>query len=80
MGKVGEAFLFLLPCERGYLAKLEATGVRLQPINLLAALDLLPGAQGQQVCSWSRKQHKPPGHPCIFCGSAYLQSLEQHAL
>ncbi|EIE24630.1 DEAD-domain-containing protein [Coccomyxa subellipsoidea C-169] len=48
MGKVGEAFLFLLPCERGYLAKLEATGVRLQPINLLAALDLLPGAQGQQ--------------------------------
>ncbi|BDA42696.1 DEAD-box ATP-dependent RNA helicase 17 [Coccomyxa sp. Obi] len=48
MGKVGEAFLFLLPCERGYLAKLEATGVRLDPINLLPALDLLPSQPGQQ--------------------------------
>lgn len=49
MGKVGEAFLFLLPCERGYLAKLEATGVHLQPTVLLPALDLLPGHPGQQV-------------------------------
>ena len=49
MGKVGEAFLFLLPCERGYLTKLEATGVRLEPINLLPALDLLPSQPGQQV-------------------------------
>ena len=78
MGKVGEAFLFLLPCERGYLAKLEATGVRLQPINLLPALDLLPSQPGQQVRSRRNGNvtAKLPGQPCA---SSRYWSLSRHA-
>jgi hypothetical protein len=49
MGKVGEAVLFLLPCEMGYVARLEAAGVHLQPTNLLPALDLLPRGSNRPV-------------------------------
>ena len=50
MGRVGEALLFLLPSERGYLERLRAAGVGLEPADVLPALDLLPQArQAQQV-------------------------------
>jgi superfamily II DNA/RNA helicase len=49
LGKVGEAVLFLLPCETGYLSRLEAAGARLQRTSVLPALDLLPSEPGQQV-------------------------------
>ena len=49
MGKVGEAVLFLMPSERGYLDNLETRGVQLRPLNVLPALDLLPVDSTQQV-------------------------------
>ena len=49
MGKVGEAMLFLMPSERGYLDNLETRGVQLRPLNVLPALDLLPADSTQQV-------------------------------
>ena len=50
MGRVGEALLFLLPSERGYLERLAAAGAQLEPADVLPALDMLPQArQAQQV-------------------------------
>ncbi len=43
LGREGEALLFLLPSERGYLAQLEAAGHALQELPLLPLLDALPG-------------------------------------
>jgi len=43
LGREGEALLFLLPSERGYLAHLEAAGHALQELPLLPLLDALPG-------------------------------------
>ena len=54
MGKVGEAVLFLMPCERAYLGNLEAKGVQLRPLNVLPALDLLPPDTTQQVSAASQ--------------------------
>jgi len=51
MGSVGEAVLFLLPSERGYLAKLESTGLRLEKFNVVPALDNLPQLPSSQVQS-----------------------------
>ena len=64
LGKVGEAVLFLLPCETGYLSRLEAAGASLQRTSVLPALDLLPSTSSdQQVSSWTPLQcrHK---HSC----------------
>ena len=50
LGACGEALLFLLPGERGYLARLGAAGMARQPADVLPALDLLPSArEAQQV-------------------------------
>jgi hypothetical protein len=43
LGREGEALLFLLPSERGYLAHLAAAGHALQELPLLPLLDALPG-------------------------------------
>ena len=45
LGQAGEALLFLLPSERGYLAHLAAAGHALQELPLLPLLDALPGSQ-----------------------------------
>ncbi|KAK9826780.1 hypothetical protein WJX81_008505 [Elliptochloris bilobata] len=47
LGQQGEALLFLLPSERGYLAHLAAAGHALQELQLLPLLDALPGSQGR---------------------------------
>ena len=45
LGREGEALLFLLPSERGYLAHLADAGHALQELPLLPLLDALPGSQ-----------------------------------
>lgn len=45
LGQQGEALLFLLPSERGYLTHLAAAGHALQELPLLPLLDALPGSQ-----------------------------------
>ena len=45
MGKGGEAYLFLLPSETGYVEKLEGLGTTLQEKSLAQLLDALPQSQ-----------------------------------
>ena len=67
LGREGEALLFLLPSERGYLAHLAGAGHALQALPLLPLLDALPGSQVAaslffHLLSW-------PGRNCCMATS-----------
>jgi len=49
MGSAGEALLFLLPSEAGYVAMLAARGVALQAQPLMPLLDCLDRPDGREV-------------------------------
>ena len=52
MGSAGEALLFLLPSEAGYVAMLAARGVALQAQPLMPLLDCLDRPDEREVTSW----------------------------
>lgn len=63
MGRSGEAFLFLLPSEMGFVGALEATGTVMHPLELLPILGDLPVAPQEASVS-----------PCLMQAQRMLQS------